>query len=144
MPWRVSFVTREVSQVLTSYRVIIQDCRVEWYWGKIICGALVEVAASFVDLSPFSLKLFVPVKQVAWYSHYFYCILIGAFTLMVRSFGGIFASDFKRAFKIIIRFDCQDFVGRFVFLYFNSIVKSPRPLIASIITTLPAYRADFA
>ena len=75
-------------------------------------------------------------KQVAWYPYYFHCILIGAFISIIGPFGGFFASGFKRAFKIkdfgdvipghggiLDRFDCQIFVGWFVFFYYNSFIK---------------------
>ncbi|KAL5964227.1 Phosphatidate cytidylyltransferase photoreceptor-specific [Taenia solium] len=83
---------------------------------------------------------FVPVKQVAWYPYFFHCALIGAFVSIIGPFGGFFASGFKRAFKIkdfgdvipghggiLDRFDCQIFVGWFIFFYYNSFVKPLTP-----------------
>ncbi|KAM3180430.1 hypothetical protein ACTXT7_016299 [Hymenolepis weldensis] len=79
---------------------------------------------------------FVPVKQVPRYPYFFHCLMIGAFISIIGPFGGFFASGFKRAFKIkdfgdvipghggiLDRFDCQIFVGWFVFFYYNSFVK---------------------
>ncbi|VUZ56340.1 unnamed protein product, partial [Hymenolepis diminuta] len=83
---------------------------------------------------------FVPVKQVPRYPYFFHCLMIGAFISIIGPFGGFFASGFKRAFKIkdfgdvipghggiLDRFDCQIFVGWFVFFYYNSFVKPLTP-----------------
>ncbi|VDO14648.1 unnamed protein product [Rodentolepis nana] len=83
---------------------------------------------------------FLPVKQFPQYPYFFHCLMIGAFISIIGPFGGFFASGFKRAFKIkdfgdvipghggiLDRFDCQIFVGWFVFFYYNSFVKPLAP-----------------
>nr|CDS33696.2 phosphatidate cytidylyltransferase [Hymenolepis microstoma] len=83
---------------------------------------------------------FLPVKQFPQYPYFFHCLMIGAFISIIGPFGGFFASGFKRAFKIkdfgdvipghggiLDRFDCQIFVGWFVFFYYNSFIKPLAP-----------------